>query len=385
MKFFGRAFFVASIFGITLLMFSCVSSPVRWYLKDTSEWRVAVVDKTVPHRDFREHGALYWVLRHDKIGSPQGARDWNLAQHYVGFAPTPDDPDRRGEGEDLTAADLANADLLFLADTYGVYEGDYLDVEEAAALDYSPLIYGGLSEAEAELVREFADEQGGHLIAEFNTFASPTSGPARRQMEELLGLRWSGWTGRYFRELSDVAEVPAWAPRVYREQYDEEWEFEGPGYLLVHEDASLFVLREGVEIERSGLKIRVRSGGAMMDGVLDGMDFRYWFDIVAAPEAVVPAMFEMNVTEAGRERIDEFGVPAEFPAVVVASQQPLRAYFAGDFSDAGGNLGPYWLEGLPWLNRQLLSVWFPRTANQEPFYWGFYIPLLRNVFAAVEP
>jgi hypothetical protein len=384
-KLLGRVFFVASIFGITLLTFSCVSSPVRWYLKEPSAWRVAVVDKTVPHRDFREHGALYWVLRHDKIGSPQGARDWDLAQHYVGFAPTPDDPDQRGEGVDLTSADLANAHMLFLADTYGVYEGDYLDAEEAAALDYSPLIYGGLSATEAEIVREFADEQGGHLIAEFNTFASPTSGVARRQMEELLGLRWSGWTGRYFRDLSDDAEVPAWAPRLYREQYDVEWEFDGPGYLLVHEDSSPFVLREGHEIERNGLRIRVRAGGAMMDGVLDGMAFKYWFDIVSAPEAVVPAMFEMSLTESGHERIAEFGVPAVFPAVVVNSQEPLRAYFAGDFSDAGGSLGPYWLEGLPWLNRRLLSVWFPRTADQEPFYWGFYIPLLRNVFAAVEP
>jgi hypothetical protein len=60
-------------------------------------------------------------------------------------------------------------------------------------------------------------------------------------------------------------------------------------------------------------------------------------------------------------------------------------YLAGDFSDAAGSLGPHWLEGLPWLNKTLLSASFPGAARQETFYWGFYIPLLRNIFAAVTP
>ena len=387
MKLFGRVFFVSSIFLVTLLVFSCASAPVRWYMKDDSPWRVAVVDKTVPHANYREHGALFWLLRHEKIGSPIGARDWTLDRHYVGFAPTPDNPEQRGEGRDLTARDLANADLLFLADTYGVYEGDYLEQRgDIAALDYSVQIYGGLSTEEAAIVEDFATADGHHLIAEFNTFASPTSRPARETMEGLLGLRWTGWTGRYFSELADEAEVPVWARREYLDQYEEEWNFSGPGYLLVHENTTIFVLRESLDIAREGLTIRVRAGGALMDGVLDGVSFNYWFDIVAPDEASeVPAVFHLDLLDSGRAIAERFGVPSEFPAVVVGSRDPLRMYFAGDFSDAGGNLGPHWLEGLPWLNKSLLSLWFPRTTAQEPFYWGFYIPLLRNTFSAIAP
>jgi len=386
MRIFGRTFFVLSIFLVTLFMFSCASSPVRWYLKDVSPWRVAVVDKTVPHANYREHGALFWVLRHEKISSPQGARDWSLNQHYVGFAPDADDGEEHGEGHDLAERDLANADMLFLADTYGVYEGDYAARGDVAALDFSARVYGGLTTEEAALIAHFADDEGGHLIAEFNTFASPTSRQARETMERLLGLRWSGWTGRYFSELGDEAEVPVWARREYKDQYQEDWNFKGPGYLLVHEDTRLFVLREGLDVERDGLGIQVQAGGAMMDGVLNGMAFNYWFDVVAPTAgSEVPAVFRFNLLDSGRALVDRFGVPREFPAVVVASRQPLRMYFAGDFSDAGGSLGPYWLEGLPWLNKTLLSLWFPRTADQEPFYWGFYIPLLRNTFAAVTP
>ena len=386
MRFLGRTFFVISIFLVTLFMFSCASAPVRWYMKPESPWRVAVVDKTVPHDDYREHAALYWVLRHEKIGSPEGARDWVLSEHYVGFVPTPDDPDRRGVGHDLTASDLRSADMLFLADTYGVYEGDYLDPRDRAALDYSARIYGGLSTAEAAIVEQFAEVQGGHLVAEFNTFASPTPLAARQTMERLFGLHWTGWTGRYFEELSNISEVPAWARRGYQEQYGQEWAVRGPGYLLVHEDTTLFLLREGIEVTSKGLTIGVNAGGAMMNGVLEGMAFEYWFDIVTADaDSAVPAMFHLDLLDPGRELAQRFGAPSEFPAVVVASTDPLRMYFAGDFSDASGALGPHWLEGLPWLNNRLMSMWSLRPASQESFYWGFYIPVLRNTFAAVRP
>ena len=67
--------------GIGLMLtavFSCGAAPVRWYLKEASPWRVLVVDKTVPHPDYREHKALFWVLRHDKVGNPTGERGWPL-------------------------------------------------------------------------------------------------------------------------------------------------------------------------------------------------------------------------------------------------------------------------------------------------------------------
>lgn len=386
MRLFGRLFLVVGIFLMTLFVFSCASGPVRWYLKAESPWRVAVVDKTVPRTDYREHAALFWLLRHEKISSPQGARDWALDRHYVGFTPTPDTPGQRGESRDLTERDLRTADLLFLADTYGVYDGDFLDPQEVAALDYSAPIYAGLSDEEAAAVAQFVERDGGHLIAEFNTFASPTTQTARKTMERLLGLQWTGWTGRYFEELSEETEVPAWARREYAEQYDEEWAFGGPGFLLIHEDTTLFVLREASDVTRNGLTIRVNAGGTLMDGLLDGVGFGYWFDIVTAnADSDVPALFHLDLLDSGRALVERFGVPTEFPAVVVGSRDPLRMYLAGDFSDATGSLGPHWLEGLPWLNKTLMSASFPGSGRQGAFFWGFYIPLLRNMFAAITP
>ncbi len=93
---------------------------MRWYLKPESPWRVRVLDKTVPHPDYREHAALFWVLRHEKAATPQGARNWDLRRDYVGYYPVVNDGEQRGQGRELRAEDLAATDLLYLADAYGV-------------------------------------------------------------------------------------------------------------------------------------------------------------------------------------------------------------------------------------------------------------------------
>lgn len=392
MRLLGRMFVVGSIVLASLLVMTCASLPVRWQFKDESPWRVRVVDKTVPHRNFREHAALFWVLRHEKASTPQGQRDWDLQEDYVGFYPVADraqpsstaDPDGHGGGRELRARDLEQTDMLYLADTYGVYTGDY-EQRGQAGRDYSQLIFGGMTGEEVGLVEDFVAD-GGALVAEFNTFASPTGGSTRQRLERLLGVTWSGWTGRHFENLADLTDVPIWARREWRNHYDEEWDFRGPGYLLVHEDSRLFVLQEDLDVGDPGLTLGVTAENRVTNGLLSNIAFKYWFDIVIPdPSTQVLAEFRFEADESGRELLDRFGVPDAFPAVLLASESPLRMYLAGDFSDAVGSLGPYWAEGMPWLNKKMVSVWFPRSAEQEPFYWGFYIPLLRNLLLDYSP
>src|SRR3546814_9473159 len=59
----------------------------------------------------------------------------------------------------LTAARLENADVLVIADTYGVYVGDYERPGEQAALERSPKIYGGVDEAEARAIESRSEER----------------------------------------------------------------------------------------------------------------------------------------------------------------------------------------------------------------------------------
>ena len=382
----GRVFLALGIASICLTTFSCLAAPLRWLAKPASDWSVRVVDKTVPHRDYREHRALFWVLRHEKARTPEGSTGWALASDYVGFKPQPE-IESRGEGRAVTAADLQGANLLFVADTYGVYTGDYEHSGQRAALDYSARIFGGLELSEVELIEQFVG-RGGGLIAEFNTFAHPTTGVARSRMENLLGVKWSGWTGRSFPDLADEREVPAWAFREWRTQNDSDWSFEGPGYIVVHENATLLVLRRNEEVTARGLRVSPTGNQPLTDGVLGDIAFEYWFDIVAPqPGAVVQANFDLDLTEAGIELLSRHHVPSRFPAVVSAGADgsPVRLYMAGDFSDAARNLGPHYLEGLPWFNRTIARLSPTTLSENESFYWGFYIPLLRNVLAQQPP
>ena len=196
-----------------LMVVALFSSPyLIWLTQPTGSLRVKIIDKTVPSDTYREHAALTWVLNHFKVQAPNQAEDWQENRDYTGFHPHPDPAPENGYGQQdaLSAAQFKNQDLVFFTDTYGVYQQDFRISEQVEreraksdqavkmeSPDYSPKVYGGLETDEVAAVRDYI-KSGGNLIAEFNTFASPTKGAAREQMEDLLKLDWTGWTGRFF-------------------------------------------------------------------------------------------------------------------------------------------------------------------------------------------
>ena len=102
-----------------------------------------------------------------------------------------------------------------------------------------------------------AETRGGTLIAEFNTFASPTRSAAVDVMESTLGVRWTHWIGRYFPRLEDTDEVPPWMRDNWEREWDDTWTFEGPGFVLLYEDAHVEVLEVGVAFENELLRRRM--------------------------------------------------------------------------------------------------------------------------------
>ena len=91
--------------------------------------RVVVLDKTVPFENRVEHRSLFWLLDHLKVVQADGS-SYDSTTDYLGAYPGPNPGDPPARTADLTAGAALSADLLYLADTYGVYEGDYLDAEE---------------------------------------------------------------------------------------------------------------------------------------------------------------------------------------------------------------------------------------------------------------
>jgi hypothetical protein len=368
------------LFVLTVAFLLIVFSFAVWQFSPRPSCRVLVVDKTVPHTDYREHQSLFWVLNNSKVTNKGGKRKWRPGRDYVGFYPEKFIASDAAFSSKLEEVHLVGIDCLFLVDTYGVYVDDYRYPEKQSThLDFSKKIFGGLLPEEADVIEDFV-RGGGSLVAEFNSFYPPTPEQVQERMERLLGLNSSGWVGRYFSDLSNRQDVPSWALRHWKMQYGRDWDFTGPGYIISHKNTDLFVLEEGIDVEVEGLMIEpVLPGDSMMKGVSSNAPYGYWFDIVSAENGTeVLARYRFKLTRRGKEKTREFFVPETFPAVLRASRSPLRIYFAGDFSDNNIPHGPHFLYGWSQFRRALSGI--GRSSMRNKFFWSFYVPLLRNLF-----
>ncbi|MBZ5638586.1 MAG: hypothetical protein LAO51_07485 [Acidobacteriia bacterium] len=360
---------------------------VPWMIHDLRPSRVldvAVLDKTVPFEDRIEHRSLFWLLNYLKIVKPDGA-GYDRDRDYLGSFPGPVPGDPPARTVDLTSERARRADLVYLADTYGVYRKD-LESGPAmkAALERSPAIYGGLTLAEAEAARA-ALASGKTLIAEFNTLGSPTGSEARATLEGALGVRWTRWIGRYFGRLEDREEVPEWLRRDYEREWGRRWEFTGPGYVLLQDDDHCEVLRVGVESPRVALRLEhVKPSDPVLEDSSDGTSYPYWFDVVeAAAGTEVLASFRWHLEPAGLARLAARKLPQVFPAVT-RRRAPGRGaawYFAGDFADNPMPDGPVpfagYLAARRWIEALKLSP------SELEFYWRFYAPMMARLIEGV--
>jgi hypothetical protein len=341
---------------------------VVWRLSRPKTLEVVVVDKTVPFRNEREHAAIPWILHALKIENGLG-KFLDPARDYVGF-----DPVARA-GHDLTAETLAYANVLFIADTYGVYIGDYQRPGDQAALERSPKIYGGISDEEARAIEAF-NGRGGMVLAEFNTFGSPTDEGPRARLETMFGVRWTHWVARYWPNLQDPNEVPRWVGKVYERVTHRPFDLTGGGFVMVRDDADIVVLRDGDQLgPRVVTQERMPPGAAF--GFPERGGFRYWMDIVQASDAEVLYEHAIDVTPAGERELAAHQLPRRFPAV---TRRRDAWYFAGDFVDNSMDLGDPERAWLLTYRQDRVGCGTPTA--EEAFFWGWYVPIVSRLFSA---
>lgn len=366
---------------IWLLIISVVlvllSSYLLWWLKPTKALSVLILDNTVPDTTYREHKGLMWILNHLKYFK---SHEFSYDQDYFGFFPLPDHHYQIKS----VPKEICDYDLIYIADTYGVYEEEfYKDKEKIRGLR-SRLIYGGLHKRDLKIIEQNLKDEN-FLIAEFNSFSSPTGAKARQGLTALLGLNWSGWIGRYFVNLRKDIEVPTWVVEGYELQYNQMWAFEGPGFIFTHESGRLLVLEEN-DVGDDALKIIFPDEMAKKYGVRNRIYYLYWFDIVWPSKGTeVVANYHLDLTPSGRRILAKEGIPEVFPAILkneINKDTYTSYYFAGDFADS--NLISCWWR-LRWLDlyRKYLSI--NTKANPAAFYWKVYVPLMKTILSQIEP
>lgn len=350
------------------------------------ELKVLIVDYTVPFDNYREHGGLVWVLNHLRVPPPAGAqastnarvpKPWKIESDYVGYKPADREHPQR-----VADVDLKDVELVYVTDTYGVYDDDLIDIpNKRAHMDYSPLSFGGLSDEDAAALIAHC-EGGGDLIAEFNSFCTPTGMAARSAMEQLLGVQWSGWVGRVFADPHDPGDAPGWLEREYVRQH--------PGKSLPHQPSIIFVNLDGTlrlfaadTLDQVTPHIVLSEAGqTLAPEARDAAPYFYWFGLFtvnAEAETEVLARFQLPALAGISELMTEIDVEEAPPLAVsnTCAGGGQTLYFAGDFADVDFDPGDYKARRAIRDQRDVeRPVDGPTTA---PSFWRFYAPLLVQV------
>ncbi|MCA9799157.1 MAG: hypothetical protein KC474_06370 [Cyanobacteria bacterium HKST-UBA04] len=345
-----------------------------WHLKENVTIRAVLVDKTVPDPRFREHKPVTWILNNQKLINKDTGQPFDFEEDYYGFYPLPDD---EYEIRSFAPLEYDKYDLIYFVDTYGVYYKEFY--EQNPRGDRSPYIYGGTQPYEVEEVKKVLNKDN-VFIAEFNSLATPTEKEAREAMEALLGIKWTGWIGRYFNELDYDAnpELPTWVKENWEKQHEnEEWLYEGPGYVLVDLSDTIVVLQQPEDIGNDVIRINFSDELAKAYGVSNNEKYMYWFDIVQADKGTeVVANYILDLTAEGQALLDEYQIPHTFPAIT-RTRAPYNTYYlAGDFSDH---------QSIPeFYKANFLNIFYPlvlveREGMQKRFFWKVYFPVMQKI------
>lgn len=346
---------------------------LSWELSSEKNLNVSIIDNTVSDETYREHKGITWALNYFKY-TKDGKDKYDIKDDYIGFVPLKDKDYKIREIEDDI---FENSDLIYMADTYGVYEDEFYD--KSVEGNRSELIYGGLSIEDLDIIKNNLYENQIPFVGEFNSFGSPTNEETSKELTDFLGIEWSGWIGRYFREIdpSENGEVTSWMVNNYENQYNEKWDFEGEGFILVSENDEVLVLEGEKDVESKGISFKFTKEGKQFFDTDKSSIYDYWFDISSAEEADILANYEWNLTGEGKEKLKEYNIPFTFPAVTKSTYYGVPIYyFAGDYADINKTPVLYKYKGLTNIISKI-SDFQKKQGNN--FYWRTYIPMMESI------
>ncbi len=354
---------------------------VSWQLKPKKELEIAVIDKTSLTVDSDEHKSLNWILDNNKFCRPN-RNLYSISDDYFGFFPNENKKFIINDFETLDGPQLKSLadklDVIYMTDLYGVYSKDWYSDNYRG--ERSQLIYGGMSRKELSLLN-LMKTQKKLIITEFNTIAPPTSRRVKTQFEELFGLKWSGWTGRYFNILDTASnkEIPVWVIRDYKDQHNNHWPFKASGIVLVNNDNRIEILENRKDLKEEIPYIISNEISRKQFDLPKKIKYSYWFDIMLTKRSNnVVSVFQILTNTRGDSILQSLNIPNPFPAVIEHYDNDYKFYyFCGDFCDNPVKmiLSKFWgITKFRWLMYPSNDL-----AERESFFWLYYQPLVSTI------
>jgi hypothetical protein len=355
---------------------------LAWVLSPKRRLVAAIVDKTVLTPGREEHVSLDWILNQERFTRTKRLL-YKPSHDYFGFFPGRNEQYKLKGLERFSTDQLAtlsnDADLVYFADTYGVYTNEWY--KKPPVTGRAGLVYGGMSSQDLALLSEMKAKHK-LMIAEFNTMAAPTSDPVRAQFESMFGLRWTGWTGRYFASLDTLTnkELPHWAVTAYRARHEGLWPFHRPGLVFVNKEGLVVILEDSVHLTDPMPSIESAPGTQRSLDLPETIKYPFWFDIIDPSPKVntTAASFVIHANANGLAELDKYRIPSRFPAVLSHQDSDYHFYyFSGDFCKNSIPFHTSFFKGIAWFRWLFYDSSDP--GDGASFFWNFYRPMMSRI------
>ncbi len=356
---------------------------IIWQISPKKGMNVCVLDKTIltveENNDinidsvYRKHQGLFWLLEQQKYVFQNGDF-YDTKQDY--FGPILDEEGQIKEERALKDLDY-EPDLMYVSDVYGAVNDTY------GYYDKNDAKNAGVTVDEMSVI-SYAYESNATIVAEMELFNSNLNSSIHSQLASLCGVKPTGWVGRYIYDLQDFTDVPDWAPPMYEQQEGVEWQFSGPGILLVS-DEKIIILEQKTDFEsRNLLQIFITDEYKKEFKHCDRVNFYNWFEIVEpVGNTEVIANFEFDVNATGMEKLKGVLRSPVFCAATrkVSTGKAPVYYFAADFNDYVSHLN---YNRFMFANTVYRWIAFDRQGDITNFYWNFYDPLMTKILSYVN-
>jgi hypothetical protein len=366
--------FLGIFIGIPLILH------LSWRLTDPRELNVISVNKSLMNLADLQNIGYNWAIKHMRYVDRED-KTFQAARNHLGFIPMPSKKYqiRDFSNSNYSMGKIQNADVLYFADNYGIYSHDWYKSTYHSMPYYK--MYGGLSREDISKINFMLDNQKA-VIAEFNFFSPPTSEDIRRKAEDILGVRWQGWTGRFIASLNaaDSHLLPSWLIKLYNEQNPEGWKFKNPGIIFINNENKIVVLEYQRHLKGPAPQVSTYDPHRRAFSLPKTVPFPGWFEINRAHSSDVEVIswFEIPVNAEGEKILSKHGIPSRFPAAMMNQSNGRFYYFAGDFGKTQIPERFSRLKGARYL--ELLMTDLNDPAIPKAFFFSYYLPLASSIY-----
>lgn len=347
-----------------------------WFFKEKKAMNIVILDKTVHSLERNNHRALTWVLANERVVKKDNHRKYLLRKDYYGFYPIKPLRSKQFRRNDFRLAELIdlaeNNDMLYYADTYGVFFNDwYQGINRSRR---SRKLYGGLNNNDYLLLAEMKKREK-LVILENNSFGYPTDAYEKYRVEEQFNMQSTGWTGQYYASL-DAADVPEWLVSLYTKKTRGTWDFKNAGIVFLKGENDIIVLEEGKHLVNAMPYIVTNEDIAGNYGLSPKVAYTGPFDVIDPRDNNIISNFSLETTPEGDEMLDLNFLRNVFPAVIGSVDSERHIYMCGDF--ATGKISP-WTACFGSLKILTNFLYKEEIDDPDRFFWLYYRPLLSGI------